>query len=866
MLPRWLARLAGRAAAPSGDEIDRELRDHLELEAESLGGADGARGRARRQFGNVTAVRESVREVWHWAWLEHIEQDVRHGWRALVRSPAYSIAVVVTLSLGTGAGAAMFSFSEALHRPFPQLPQDRLVWITQRSASCPDCGEASPAALVTLMSRARSTQPIGVASWRTTLRGAQGSEMIDGFLITPGAFTLLGAPFALGHGFAAGAERSDAPGTTVLSYRFWHDRFGASPGVLDSVVTLEGRPYTVIGVLARDIVFPMACDVYAPLALDARAAADYGSHYLQLFARLVPGATVDAARAEAGTVAAQLARESPRTDSGWVLAVRPVARYHTDDIVIIERIAGIAALLVFVAACMSAANLALSRLAARRGELALRGALGVRRWRLARHLLTEALLLSLAAGAAGVALAFWAVHALRGAMPADFASYVPGWARLSIDASALAFAFGTSLLAMAAFALLPVVRATRLDLAAVLADGGRASTGGVHGSRTRSTLVVGEVAIAIALLTAAALFTQSVRNMLRGDPGVRVDHALVMHLSLPSGLADSAAADVYRRLDENLHATRGVRAAGITSTTPLSNNFWGTVFEIPGQPPQPDGHPLSANDQHITPDYARASGLRLVAGRMIALTDAAGAPRAIVVNEKLAQAMWPGASALGRAMKVDGAEWTVVGVVADVHHGGFDEPVRYTMYRSLYQSSSRTGDLAVWTEGDPAKMRDVIQRVVARTDPAAAVGNITTMEAMEARHVSAFRMMAAMLGVLAVVTMTIAVVGLYGLIAYGVAQRTREIGVRMALGARPADILSNVAGGALKLAAFGVALGIAGALAFARLLTSMLYGVTASDPATFVGVAGGLLAVALVAALVPSWRAAQVDPTVALRA
>jgi putative ABC transport system permease protein len=852
---------------PTDDEIARELRDHLELDAESLGATtDDPRDLARRRFGNRTSIGESVREVWRWAWLEQLEQDVRHGWRALIRTPAYSVAVAVTLALGVGAGAAMFSFSEAIHRPFPQLPQDRLVWITQRSANCPDCDEISPAAFAALGARSPAIKPIGVVGWRTSLRTPEGSEMLNGFRITPSGFTLIGAPFALGRGFAADADQPGAPPTAVLSYKFWQERFAGSPGVLDSVITLAGTARTVVGVLGKDIVFPMVADVYAPLSFDPADARNYGARSLNAFGRLAPGATIDAARAEAATVAEELARESPKTDSGWALVVRPVTRYHTDDIVIIERIAGIAALLVFLAACMSAANLALSRITARRGELALRGALGVGRWRLARHLLTEALLVSLVAGAVGVVLAIWALHALRGAMPADFAAYAPGWARLGIDTRALAFTLAVSVLAMAAFALLPVVRGTRVDLAGVLADGGRASTGGTRGTRTRSVLVVLEVAIAIVLLTAATLFTESVRNMLRDDPGVRIDHALVMNVSLPAGLTDSAVSDAYRRLDASLNAVPGVRAAGFTTTTPLSNNFWGETFQIPGRPPEPHGQALNANNQQVTPGYAAASGLRVVAGRMIASSDVAGAPRAIVVNEKLARAMWPGANALGRTMKVEGAEWTVVGVVADVHHGGFDEPVRYTMYRSIYQSPSRVGDLAVWTASDPLQMRDAIRRVVALTDPAAALGRMTTMDAMEARHVSPFRMMASMLAVLALVTMTIAVVGLYGLIAYGVAQRTREIGVRMALGARPTDILSQVGGGALKLAALGVLFGVAGAAAFARLLTSMLYGVTAGDPATFVGVAVVLLAVALVAALVPSWRASRVDPTVALRA
>jgi predicted permease len=495
----------------------------------------------------------------------------------------------------------------------------------------------------------------------------------------------------------------------------------------------------------------------------------------------------------------------------------------------------------------------------------LRAALGVRRWRLARHLLTEALLVSLVAGGLGLVLARWGVRAMRDAIPPSFATYVPGWARLGLDDRTLAFTVLTAVLATAAFGTLPVLRATRVNLATVLSDGGRASTVGVHGTRTRATLVVLEVSIAIVLLTAAALFTQSVRNMLAGDPGVRLDHALVMHVSLPRGVSDSVASDFYRRLDEALHATPGVHAAGLTSTTPLSNNFWGIHFQIPGRAPEPGGQPLSAIDQHVTADYGKATGLRLVTGRFVDATDVGSAPRVVVVNQMLADAMWPGGSAVGHAITIDSAAWTVVGVAANVRHGGFDEPLRYTVYRSLHQAMMQAGDLAVWTERDPNTMRDAVRRIVARTDPLAAVGAIVTMQEMEARHVSPFRMMAGMLAVLALLTMTIATVGLYGLIAYGVAQRTREIGVRIALGARPRDILSHVGGGAVRLTALGVVVGIAGAAAFARLLGAMLYGVTTSDPRTFVGVSVALLIIALTAALVPAWRASRVDPTVALR-
>jgi putative ABC transport system permease protein len=867
---RLLQRLTGRTS-PSDDEIARELQDHLDLDAESLAKSgndlpNAAHFAARRRFGNVTGVGEAVHGVWHWAWLEQVTQDVRHGARALARSPAYSIAIVVTLAMGIGAAAAMYSLSDAIHTPFPRLPQDKLMWITYSNPACtPDCTEVSPPGLIALGSRAPSMSAIGVAGWNPALRAGQGSEMVDGYQVSPNTFDVIGAPFALGRGFPAAAAAERGAAVTVLSYKFWHDRFGASRGVLDSVITLDGTAYTVTGVLAEDVVFPQATDVYAPLVLPPGAEARYGARYLQVFARRAPGATLATARAEANTIGAQLAREAPRSDSGWVMSARPIADYHTDDLAILVRISGIAALLVFLAACMSAANLALSRIAARRHELALRSALGVRRWRLARHLLTEALLLSLLAGAIGAALAQWGAHAIRDSIPPNFAVFVPGWVRLGVTPRTLGFVFAAAVAAMFAFACLPVLRATRVDLAAVLSDGGRASTGGMQSTRTRATLIVLEVSIALVLLTAATLFTRSVRNMIAGDAGVRLEHALVMPVTVPRLMSDSATSDFYRRLDENLRIEPGVRAAGMTTTTPLSNNFAGTSFAIPGRPPEPGGRALSANDQHVTPGYAAAAGMRAISGRLIDSHDVAGAGRVVVINQMMADAMWPHGNAVGQIVTIDSTAWTVVGVAANVHHGGLDEPMRYTVYRSLYQSPLHYGALAVWTAGDPDAMRDSIRRVVARTDPSVAVGEMTTMEAMRARHVSAFSLMAGMLAVLAMVTMTIATVGLYGLIAYGVAQRTREIGVRIALGARPRDIVTQIGRSAVRMTIVGVTVGIVGAVAFARLLTAMLYGVSASDPRTYLEVSAALVVVALTAAAVPSWRAARVDPTVALR-
>ena len=870
MLRRLIARLTKRGA-PTDDEIARELRDHLELDAESLASSSAlpdARFFAQRRFGNMTNVSETVRDVWQWTWLEQLEQDVRHGLRAIARSPLYASAVVITLAMGIGAASAVYSLSLAIHNPFPRLPSDRLLWITQGNASCGvDCTQASPAALAALETRAPSIIAIGTTTSRVALRSSNGSEALDGFDVSPNTFETIEAPFAAGRGFPKDAGQPTAPNYVILSYDFWQRRFGASRAVIDSTLMLGEQSFTVTGVLGRDVIFPTAADVYRPRTLRVEDASNYAGRRYDVFARIAPGASFAKAAAEVNTIGAQLVRESPKTDSGWVLRARPIAAYHTDDVSILMQISGIAAFLVFLAACMSAANLALSRLAARRHELALRTALGVRRWRLARHLLTESLLLSLAAGAAGAVLARWGVHAMRDAIPASFSAFIPGWARLGLDGRALLFAFAAAVVAMMAFAALPVLRATRVDLAGVLSEGGRASTGGARSTRVRATLIVLEVSIALVLLTAASLLSRSVRNMIRGDAGVRLDHALVMHLTLPARMNDSAQVDFYRRLDANLRREPGVRAGGVTTTTPLSNNFYGVLIRIPGRSPEPNGRGLSANDQHVTPGYALAAGMRIEDGRMIGAQDAASptAQRAIVINRYMADALWPHESAIGRVVAIGDAQWTVVGVASNVYHGGLDEPLRNTVYRSIYQSPSDYASVAVWTDGDPSAMRDAIRGVVARTDPSVAVGDMMTMIEMQARHVSAFTMMAGMLAVLAIVTMTIAAVGLYGLIAYGVAQRTREIGVRIALGARPVDILTQIGAGAVKLTMVGIMFGVVGGSLFARLLTVMLYRVTAGDPATYVSVSLALLAIALMAALIPSWRAARVDPTIALR-
>ena len=863
---RHLLRIVHR---PSDDDIAREMADHLELEAEELragGERVDATHRARRRFGNVTLVAETVRELWRFGWLEQLMQDLRHGSRGLRRSPVYAVTATLTLSLGIGAVVAVFGMADPIiDRPYPLLPEDELVWLTQPSKRCPTCDEVSPAAFAALRARSTTLSKVAAtATWRTSLRVADGSDLVSGYRVSANTFTTISAPFALGGGFPTDADQPGRPGTVVLSYAFWRGQFNGSPGVLDSIIVLGSRPYTVVGVLGAGVLFPTEASVYTPLVLTSEELANHAARYLAVFGRLRRDVSLDRARAEARAIAAQLALEAPRSDSTSTLSLQPLRAFHTSDVRILIGVFGVAAALVLFAACMSLANLSFARLTARRRDLAIRAALGGRRLRLARHLLTEALLVATAAGAIGIALAAAFARAIRASIPGSLARYSPGWGNVGIGGRAVAFTLLVCFVSTLLFALLPAFRSTRVNLSSVLTEGGRAGSS-VHGARIRSGLVIVQVSVALALLSAGTLLTRSVRGMLRGDPGVRLDHVLTMHLALPEGLPDSAVRTLVAGLDARLHATPGVLGAGLTSTTPLSNNWWGVLFQIPGRSPAADGSQLAANDQRITPDYVHTMGIRLLSGRGIEPRDDAGAQRVAVINHYMSEQLFPGIDPIGHALSIGSDRWTIVGVATDVRHGGFDEPMRYEIYRAVQQATQRNGDLEVWTSGDPDAMRGVVRRAVAATDPDAALGDLMSMRDVEARHVSPFELFAGVLIAFASVTTVIAIVALYGIIAYGVTQRRREIGVRIALGAQRAAIVREIAGGALRLTGFGLAIGAVGALAFAQMLKSVLYAVPATDPVTPLAAAAALLVVALAAALVPAASAARVDPAAVLK-
>jgi putative ABC transport system permease protein len=627
-------------------------------------------------------------------------------------------------------------------------------------------------------------------------------------------------------------------------------------------VTLDGEPYTVVGVMPAAFQFPdPETEVWAPLALDPQDQSSRGSHYLGVVARLKDGVTRGQAQAEMDTIAGRLEQQyQVNTGHGvnvFALHEEVVGGVRTSLFVLLGAVG-----FVLLIACANVANLLLARGATRRGEIAVRTALGASRWRVVRQLLTESFLLFACGGVLGLLLAVWGVDLFVALSP-------PGTPRvheIRADAWVFGFTFLVSLATGFASGLLPALHASKPGLQGALKEGGRDRAGGR--SRLRGLLVVAEVASAMFLLVGAGLLLQSFVRLRQVSPGFDAANVLTMQLSLPPARYkdEASQASFLRQLLQRVEALPGARAAGAVAGLPLTGNAASRYFEIEGQPPRPAGEGRNANFNLASPDYFRALGVPLVSGRQFDGRDAAGAPEVVIVNETMARRFWPDEDPLGKRLRVANNPWrTVVGVVADVKNDGLAAETKPEMFYPLLQSPLPFMTLVVRTDADPKGLAAAVAREVRAVDPDEPVYDLKTMDERLAEAVSPQRLTTLLVGVFAALAAALAGVGIYGVMSYTVAQQTRELGVRMALGARKGDVLMLVLRQGLFMSLAGVGVGLAGALALARVMSGLLYGVSATDPATFAGVAFVLTAVALVACLVPARRATKVDPMVALR-
>lgn len=797
--------------------------------------------------------------------MESLFQDLRFSLRTLRHNPGFGAIAVLTLALGIGANTTIFSAVNALildALPFPD--SGRLVWITQTANRGSEEYSATHIEFEAWSEAAPGFDGLAAMRYREfNLGGADGAERVRAFEATSSLPATLGVSPLHGRFFLPDEDGAVAADVVVLSEQLWRSRFGADPEIVGTTVDLDGASRVVIGVLPRAARFPPNAELWVPLVLrtDERR-----YHNLDVVGRLSPGVSVDAARASLAEVGRRVATTAGLDREGWGVRVQTLQDYQTGYQRTLLLVLMGAVGFVLLIACANVANLLLARAAGRGRELAVRAALGAGRRRIARQLLTESAVLATVGGVVGAGLAVGATALLRRSIPAELASFVAGWDRMAVDGRTLLYTLGLAALTALLFGGAPALRASRADVGGALREGSR-GTVGRRGARVRRGLVAGQVALALALLVGAGLMVRSFVQLVAVDPGFVTDDVLTLEVVLPPGeyAASARIHGFQQQLLERVRAIPGVRAAGMAYVLPMSRSSPSARFTIEGRAPARAGEVLRAGWRPVTPGYFEALGIPLRRGRALAEDDVAQARRVALVNSAFVRRHWPDGDAVGRRLIVDEEPHEIVGVVGDVRHSGPANPAEPEIYVPQAQWPTRSVYLAVRVEGDPLALAGAVRREVVALEPAAAIGRQRTMRQVVDDYIAPERVVGSLLGVFGVIALVIAATGLYGVIAYIYARRSREIGVRMALGARPADVLGMVLRQGVGTALVGVAVGVVLALGVSRALASMLYGVAAVDPLVFGGITALLILVALVASLVPAARAARLDPVRALR-
>ena len=860
-------------------ELDAELEAWVRLREDELiaEGLDpqAARRRAAIELGGAEQVKEGVRDARRGSLLEQALRDARYALRGMARAPGFTAAAILALSLGIGASVAIFSVVRAvLLRPLPYREPDRLALILHRGEN-----PVAPANFQDWRRESRAFADMGAAEyWVPNLTGAGESESVQALRVSANLLSMVGTPPRLGRVFARGEDEPGRDHVVVLSDGLWRRRFGADRGVVGRAILLNGESYEIVGVMPRGFDFPVfwarGRELWAPLSFGPRADSRTSAS-LRVFGRLAPGATLAGARAEMGAITAALERRFPGTNRQ--VTVTSLTEAVVGDVrPALLVLTGAVGLLLLIA-CANVAHMLLARGAARIREVALRSALGATRSRIVRQLLTESVVLSLASAAAGLALASWAVRALAALAPA----FLPRVESVSLDPAVLAFGVALALATGAVFGLAPALRTSRADVAGALREGERGSSSGGAG-RLRGALVASEFALAIVLLVGAGLLARSFARLRAVDPGFDPNGVLTMTVSVAgTSQADPARRGVFfERLLEAARAVPGVRVAGMINHLPIAGDIWGFPYDIEGRPPAPPGESPVATYRVVLPGYFAAMRIPLRAGRDVAAADRLDAPGVVVVNEALARQDWPGETAIGKRISFDSEggrpTWrTVIGVVPDVVRSSWTskpEPEAYVPFLQEKSFLTRPGahfqylTLVARIEGDPAAAAASVRRTVASIDSAATVSDVQTMRHVVEGATADTRFYLILFGVFAGSAAALAGIGIFGVVSYAVSRRTREFGIRMALGAGRGDLVAMVLGESMRLALSGAAVGIAGSLALGGAMRGLLWGVEARDPATIAAVAAALAAVALLASWLPARRASRVDPRTALQA
>jgi putative ABC transport system permease protein len=809
--------------------------------------------------------------------MNTLVHDLRYGIRTLRLSPGFTIVAILTLALGIGANTAIFSFVDGvLLKPLPYERPDELVFIWEK----PPGGERNGISAMNYLDwRAKSRSFENMAAMTgagMTLSGVNEPQQLRGSRVGAAYFDILGAKPAMGRTFAPDEDQPGKEQVVVLSHKLWESRFGADTGIIGRSILLNGKPHNVIGVMPAGSAFDRSfTELWAPLAFEPKNLTR-NFHWLQAVARLNRGVSLEQARAEMDIIGAQIAKDYPDSNKGWGVTTdrfqdRVVNPQLRQSLYVLLAAVGS----VLLIGCANLANLTLARGASRNREVAIRASLGAGRWRLVRQFLTESVLLSCCGGVLGFALGYAMLAGLRLMLPPFF---LPREAAVQMDGRVLLFTLAIALLTGIVFGAAPAWHAAKPDLAAVMKESGRGTSSGMARRRLRSALVVSEVAIAFILLTGAGLLIRSFLSLQQVDTGFESTNVITMGVPMPATkFTEGAQMTAYiRQVIDRLESIPGVRDAAVTSALPLQGWSYGMPFLIAGQQVVDRANRPACFFKMVSPSYFQALGIKLRKGRGLTEQDVKGAPTVTVINETMAKRYFKGVDPIGRRILIQdivpgkqelGPEvpWEVVGIIADEKINGLDDLTSAGVYVPYAQSPTPGVGLVVRGAMDPAGLQKAIEHEVHQIDKDQPLTNVKTLEAIKSESVGSNRLRTLLLGVFAGIALLLASIGIYGVISYSVVQRTHELGVRSALGASAGALLRLVVGGGMLLAGIGVVVGLAGALALTRLLSSLLFGVTATDPLTMGMVVLILCSLALLACLVPARRAAKVDPITALR-
>ena len=809
--------------------------------------------------------------------MDNFLQDLRFGFRTLVRSPATSMVALLTLALGIGANTAIFSVvNGVLLEPLPYPEPDELVIVLE---SNPGLGfprfSVAPPNFEDWRNQNQVFESMGaVQRGRFNLTGGDRPEAVPGAQVTPDFFRTIGVEPALGRSFLPEEGRPGGPKVAVLSHGLWQRRFGSDASVVNRQVPIDGESYTVIGVMPPTFDAPSKVQIWLPLPWDFPPEMR-GAHFLSAYGRLKEGVTLEKARAEMKAIASRLESQYPDSNKGWTTEARLLKDAAVEGVrpALLLLLAAVA--FVLLIACANVANLLLARLARREREIAVRTALGAGRVRLIRQMLTESLVLFLVGGALGLLVATWATRGLVALYGED----LPRGQSIGLDGRVLLFALGLSLVTGLVFGLAPALSATSGGLFGALKEGGRAVAGGARGRLVRHLLVLSEVAVALVLLVGAGLLLRSFARLRAVELGFRPQGVLTAEVVLPDQKYAEPAPQITfaRELLDRVQAVPGVESAATVYPLPLGDNGFVLAFSVQGRPQSPsDESSLHANIRIVSPDFFRTMGIRMLQGRVFTAQDTAESIPVILINKTMAERVWPGEDPVGKRITFDDAvepdaKWMeVVGVVADTRHQALDQDSGSECYWPQLQNPVG-GQLSVIlrSEGDPTQLAGAVRDAVRAIDSDLPVEQVKTMETVVRESLAGSRFQTVLLGIFAGVALLLAAIGVYGVISYSVAQRTHEIGIRMALGARRPEVLGLVIRQGMTLVLAGVGVGLALSVLLVWWLSdriaSFLYQGKALDPLTFIAVPLVLLTVALLANWLPARRATEVEPVVALR-